>query len=182
MKIFIHGGLNTGQCIDYWSKHNRFKNLQYSQIHLFEPNPSLIPLCKEKINKIDDGRITFHEEAIWTNDGYLEFYLSNTTRKLGSSYIKRDCNDNMPTKVPCIDLSKFLCNFPNDYIIADLDLEGSELPVLEKCIKMGTIHLIKELTIEFHPQIKEHDNSNNRIDNLKNTLLSIFPNLKIRKI
>lgn len=67
--------------------------------------------------------------------------------------------------VECLDFSKFLKTVAtkNDYIICKLDIEGSEYPVLNKCIKEGTLSLIDKISVEFHDYLYKDAHTNRAI-------------------
>ena len=63
------------------------------------------------------------------------------------NYEKRDL------VVKTIDFSEFVRMFsaPEDFVVVKLDVEGSEFEILDKMIDDGTIGLVNEFYIEFHP-------------------------------
>ena len=135
------------------------------EIHTFEPNPACF--VEERIKSLPFN-LTFHNCAVWTEDGEILFNQENH-KKSGS----RSPNDNksdvdgwasavsgtgfsflgheQPIKVKSIDFSKFVDQLPKDSrVICKMDIEGSEFEVLKKMILDETIKRFESIYVEFH--------------------------------
>lgn len=94
---------------------------------------------------------TFINKAVWKFDGEIEF---GEFEKDESSSLKKE-KVNFSTakvyKVPCLDFSAWLGQFKEeDEIFVKMNIEGSEVDVLEYLMKTGNIKLIDKLIIEDH--------------------------------
>ena len=127
------------------------------------------------------------KQAVWIADEEVDFYVvsvdkyGNEDMRTGASTLCEEKNkwnlqshrEAQTKKVQAIDLSSWILkNFSEkDNIILKMDIEGSEYDVLEKMIKDGSIYLINELWIEFHPKKAKinqnrHNILNKSIDSL----------------
>ena len=129
-KVLLDCGANKGQSYDVFFK-NRDDADQY-EIHCFEPSPTFSSYLSEK-------SATYHQEAVWIEDGTMDFYDKGNSLS-GTIYKNKVDNKGGGEKiqVDCIDFSKFIIdNFnKDDYIIVKFDNEGN----VEACD--GTPHLM----------------------------------------
>ena len=125
-KVLLDCGANKGQSYDVFFK-NRDDADQY-EIHCFEPSPTFSSYLSEK-------SATYHQEAVWIEDGTMDFYDKGNSLS-GTIYKNKVDNKGGGEKiqVDCIDFSKFIIdNFnKDDYIIVKFDIEGAEYKVIEK--------------------------------------------------
>lgn len=166
---FIDCGSYTGTIVKKFKENNP----EY-KIFAFECNPLLY--------SIDLGvSVTKFNKATWILDGELKFFLSkqNPDKVQGSSlYIDKktaNLDTDHPHIVPCIDFSKWLSETftEKDYVIVKMNIEGAEYEVLNKCIKDGTIKLIKQLVVKWH------NTKIPSISNLHNSIVQSLDELKI---
>ena len=148
-KIFIDCGAHCGESI--LEAKRRFGN--DIKIYSFEANTNL---AEALINHFkNDSNVKVENKAVWTEDSFIEFYLSTSWSDGSSVYKEKNSggiSENVLLKVPCIDLSSFINSFDkDDYIILKLDVEGAEYEILSKMIDDETIKRVNELHGEFHP-------------------------------
>ena len=144
--IFIDGGAHKGETIAHFEKTKMYRDHPW-EIYAFEANPHLMSFFPERHG------LTVLNQAIWNQDGFIEFYLGEDS--LSSSLIKDKKTGNLrprPVRVPCVDFGQWLKkNFSiYDYILVKLDIEGAEYDVLDKMLSDGTIAYVDKLYIEFH--------------------------------
>tara|TARA_B100001250_G_scaffold316579_1_gene278988 strand:+ start:714 stop:1301 length:588 start_codon:yes stop_codon:yes gene_type:complete len=143
-KVLLDCGANKGQSYDVFFK-NRDDADQY-EIHCFEPSPTFSSYLSEK-------SATYHQEAVWIEDGTMDFYDKGNSLS-GTIYKNKVDNKGGGEKiqVDCIDFSKFIIdNFnKDDYIIVKFDIEGAEYKVIEKMLEDKTFEYVDEFFIEFH--------------------------------
>ena len=148
-KIFIDCGAHCGESI--LEAKRRFGN--DIKIYSFEANTNLAEALIDHFK--NDSNVKIENKAFWTDDSFIEFYLSTSWSDGSSVYKEKNSggiSENILLKVPCIDLSSFINSFDkDDYIILKLDVEGAEYEILNKMIEDGTIKRINELHGEFHP-------------------------------
>jgi FkbM family methyltransferase len=92
-------------------------------------------------------KVVLRRAAAWTHDGTVMFHEDGSGSRVSSEY---------GVEIPCIDFSKWLevlkLKGKADEIFVKMDIEGAEVPVLEKMIADGTDALVDELLVEWHGQ------------------------------
>ena len=68
---------------------------------------------------------------------------------VGSSFVFRESNDVTSTDVECIDLAAFISSIPHVRLLK-LDIEGSEIPVINHLMETGVIEKIDLTVVETH--------------------------------
>lgn len=145
--IYVIGGAHKGERINGFKKQDVYRSYLW-EIYAIEANPYLI----DKIPKATDTIIL--NKAIWIKDDKIKFYFKPENDSLGSVYKEHNgMKYDKPIFVDSIDFSQWIKkNFSaNDCIIVSLDIEGSEMDVLNKMIADNTIEYIHQLIVEFHP-------------------------------
>lgn len=156
--LYIDLGAHVGKTfrLFYW-----VCSTKRTHFHLFEPNPHCFDILRNKIDKLS-GNIRLFKEAAYVSDGIIEFYGLGEDEggkfSQGGSVLKNhnshayDAKKINSIKVKSIDFSVYLkeqlLNY--DSIIIKMDIEGSEVPVLEDLIKKKLISNIDMLLVEFH--------------------------------
>lgn len=166
--IYIDGGARIGESIEILLDNRN--ELMGCDAYLFECNPHHI----DTLNKIskDNKKYNFivKEEALWVEDTLKNFYISNDKWGDLGSTLKPEKNESLerdnPLLVKCIDISEFLKNFNDEYIILKLDVEGAEYDILNHLISTGLIEKVNELYVEFHDYF-----FNESSNDIKNKLL-----------
>jgi FkbM family methyltransferase len=108
--------------------------------------------------KINYGEgVTVIHKALWVSDGTVPLYMNLRHPTIeGHSVYRTKVTGNLdkdhPVDVPCMDFSAWLAaEFkPEDEVVVKMNIEGAEYDVLEKCVKDGTVALMKELHIQWH--------------------------------
>lgn len=153
--------------------------LQGAEVYAFEPNP----FAFEELSK----RVSSNKKAHCINKGV---YDKNTSmplylhRQAGEDQIKWSVGSSLlPTKgnvspddfveAELIDLAEFINSFNKKIKLIKMDIEGAEIPVIEKLIDTGTIKKIKWLVAEAHDQ---------RIPELKDAMEKLKAKIKKNKI
>jgi FkbM family methyltransferase len=152
-KIFIDGGARIGETIEILL--NKREDLKGCDAYLFECNSDHKSTLEEIAKNNKDYNFIIRDEAIWKENGEMQFYISNDRwGDLGCTLdpSKRESLDlDNPRTVKTINFSDFLLNFDeDDYIVVKLDIEGAEYEVIESILDSGTITRINELFIEWH--------------------------------
>jgi FkbM family methyltransferase len=158
--LFVDLGANIGQSYLWFSKHFK-KNIKFE---LFEPNPN----CFKKLKYLSDIKKNFSiiNFGVGAEAGIFKFYGSlesdgNNFQQSGSN--AKDYVQNVPfyknsnskvIDVKIINFSNYLTKQSKkfDKIFVKMDIEGSEVDLLESLIKNNTINFIDVLYIEFHSQ------------------------------
>ena len=149
--VYIDCGAYDGDTIEQfrnWSK--LFYDNQEWTIHAFEPNP----LQFEKLIKYRDKNTHLYSDAVWIEDGEMEFALEKSKTPLGSTLMKgkkKIWDKGKKINVKTINLSNFIKKFENDIVILKLDVEGAEFEILNKMIKDDTDLIPETIMCEFHP-------------------------------
>ena len=159
--IFIDCGAYKGKLI------RRFREKHPgTEFYAFECHPHF-----DKINYGDD--VHTYRTAVWVYDGTMPLYVNHKTPGVEghSAFADKTTNHidpNNPIMVNCIDFDKWLKdNFLNRSDIeihVKMNIEGAEYPILEHCLKRGSINLINFLYIQWHymkiPSITEERHRN----------------------
>lgn len=97
--------------------------------------------------------VILSNNAVWTYDGKLKFYLSSRRRgQANGVFHNASAKREKEIEVPCIDFGKWIINNfkKDDFIVLKMDIEGSEFEVLQSMINDGSIRYIDIAYIEFH--------------------------------
>lgn len=99
-------------------------------------------------------------KAIWIEESDLPLYLDQAKDAMkGSGLIRKEYggmhNDNAKVYVRTEDIHSWIMAHTNDqdYIIAKMDIEGAEYPVLQKMLVNGSACRLRKLFIEFHSRL-----------------------------
>lgn len=146
-KYLIDCGAHEGKAIK--SFRSKFSDAGEYIIHAFEPNPFAAKNYGEGV--------VVHDEAVWINDGEIDFYITKGKKGSPSATIYKQkitgrLDKKHPVKVRCIDFSNWLRDNVKlqDYVIVKMNMEGAEYPVIGKLILEETIELIDVLYVKFH--------------------------------
>lgn len=141
--IFVDGGAHFGESFMAFKKTKLYSQHPW-EIYAIEARPDLI----EKIPRIP--RLTIINKAIWIEDGYVDFYLTESSYR-ASLFKFSTTHKREPIKVESFDFGKWLQgNFSkNDYIIVSFDICGAEFYVLRKMLTDKTIEYVDRLYVEF---------------------------------
>lgn len=116
----------------------------------FDPWPALV----EGERQVGDTRVVLRRQAAWIEDGEVEFARVRGMRGWDSTVMRsknerREWEAGEIIRVPCFDLSRWLCELPEPPVVK-LDVEGAEFPILEKLVADGTDELVATLLVEWH--------------------------------
>jgi FkbM family methyltransferase len=171
-KIYVDCGAHQGDIF-------RLYYGQFDEYHLFEIHPVIHKKLIESLPK--DGKVYVHNNAVWTENGTAEFYLSQHDT-YGSTMIKEKQSGridvNNPHIVDTVDFSNFILSLDATYLHVKMDIEGAEYAVLDKMIKDDTLRFVDTLEVEFHSHKiqsshikKQHDSLLNHLTKLENLTL-----------
>lgn len=144
-KVFLDLGAHAAISVKKFRE--EYPNSDEYEIISFECNPRFTEVLQNT-----DG-ITFHNKAVWIEDGTQDFYLGHAA---SSSLIYGKTRGNLdfdnPITVESVDISRWVVeNFSkDDYIIMKMDIEGAEYEVLPKMIEDGSIDYVNIVYAEFH--------------------------------
>jgi len=145
---YVDCGVFNGKIMRRVLSSNRYGPKYHA--YAFECNPSLAHI------RYGDG-VTLYHRAVWVDDSTLKFYINTKHPRIQGNSLFKDkrtgsLDKDHPVEVKGIDFSKWLSDTftADDYVVVKMNIEGSEYPVLEKCVNDGTIDLINELHIQWH--------------------------------
>lgn len=157
--LFIDGGSHLGQAFDWFER--AFPLADYDYV-LIEPNPHCRAALEAVITR-REGRIALVEAAASDCDGEARLYglaeVGDDTDE-GASIIPQhnsaryQPDDRRALTVPTFSLSDFLFRKADEYpvIVLKLDVESSEVPVLEHLLATGAANLVDAIYVAFHAQ------------------------------
>lgn len=146
MKYFIDCGAHKGESVKLFRA--VYPNSNDYKIVAFEPNPDLAQYFQ---GPGFDG-VEFHSVAVSTYDGEADYFAHQWT--VGNTLVSSATRlkETPPSKVPVIDLGRWLREnvTAEDYVILKLDVEGLEFELLPHMFKDGSFDLVDKLYIEWH--------------------------------
>jgi hypothetical protein len=132
-------------CVDHSPSETSLKTLveEYKPDLVFGFDPLLeLPLESQRE---DDTSLILCRAAAWLHDGTAGFVVNgNGSRVQGDN-----------GSVACFDFSRWLSDLRTshprpDVIVVKMDIEGAEVPIVQRMIEDGTDKLIDELLVEWH--------------------------------
>ncbi len=161
-KIFIDGGARIGETIEHLLE--KREDLLGCDAYMFECNSDHNNILNEIAKNNTDYNFIVREEALWKENGEMQFYISNDVWGDCGCTLDPTKNESLdlknPRTVKTLDFSEFLFTFnQDDYIVVKLDIEGAEYEVVESILNTGAIEMIDELFIEWHDHLFPHKRS-----------------------
>jgi len=148
--IIIDCGSNFGQSIIY------FKMLYpQAKITCFEPDHQTCSILRHNIESNGIQGVEIHEKAVTSHDGVIDFYNIDANQgSLVMSTIKERVPSGKKSIVEATRLSNYI-DGPINFL--KMDIEGSEQTVLIELIESGKLQYIRQMVIEYHHHIMEHE-------------------------
>lgn len=145
--LIIDCGANIGISILYFKKF-----FPASKILAFEPNPVIFELLKENLAQNQIEGVELYNYCLSNQDGNVEFFVNENKGTMeGSILTYRGGNNKLSVKA--VRLSSFI----NEKVdLLKMDIEGSEVPVIEELKKEGKLSLVNTFLIEYHHNIPDH--------------------------
>ncbi len=123
---------------------------------------------------LDQTEVVVRRSAAWTHDGTKMFSPRGIdgTVMVGSSAWKGN-----PREVRCFDFSAWLGDLDEPEVIVKMDIEGAELPVLEKVVADGTDERISLLIVEWHDGLfdRRYSRARSRVEIALRCPVEIWP-------
>ncbi len=91
--------------------------------------------------------VVIEQSAAWTYNGTMKFSGNGDSATVMST---SSAWNGTERDVPCFDFSEWLEAFDGTEVVVKMDIEGSEVPILEKVIADGTDNRISLLIVEWH--------------------------------
>ena len=116
----------------------------------------------EFVKDFPEPRLVMTKQAVWTEDGQMEFnyavnwpanHLSGVKQRHKLSGTKRH------SAVETVDLSRFMLETikPGEYVVLKLDVEGAEFYILPKLQASGAALLCNRIYVEYHERANKLD-------------------------
>jgi len=130
-----------------------------ASVHAFEPDPYCVDLLRARF--AGQGNVRLYPCAIGTTTGQVTLYRHQAfasdpvRRSQGSSVFvgKRDMEQTGIGKVDQVDIIDVLHGLPGRVRLMKLDVEGAEVPILERLLDTGAIDRIDWLFTETHERL-----------------------------
>jgi FkbM family methyltransferase len=159
--LFLDLGSNTGQAFSIFSKIFSQGKVTFE---LFEPNPH----CFEILTLLAQdfpGSAKCHQKAVGTLNGFgLLYGLAEDEGgrfSVGASLLEEHnpSSREHAVRVEVFDFAQFLEERRGEYdlVVVKMDIEGSELEVLDHLIRTKSIEIIDVLYVEFHSSFVSED-------------------------
>lgn len=128
------------------------------RVHAFEPDPLAGKLLLEKFGA--NPLLTFHAAAVGIESGSAKLFRHNEFTEnpvfwtIASSLLKRKiCDENHFIEVQVLDFIEYIQNIPERIAILKMDIEGAEIPILERILDLGLHKNIGFIFVETHERI-----------------------------
>ncbi|MDJ1502180.1 FkbM family methyltransferase [Xanthocytophaga agilis] len=140
--FIIDCGANIGLSVTY------FKKL-YPDAYIiaFEPDNIICSILQQNINSFGFNTIQVYQEAIWTENGFIEFQVEGGF----SGRIPKPGDETRLVKVKSRRLKDLLIDKKVDFL--KVDIEGAEYEVLMDC--KDVLQNVENIFIEYHSHITE---------------------------
>lgn len=146
--LIIDCGSNIGMSILY------FKHLYpNSRIIGFEPNPNSFKLLKKNVEDNNLSYVDINNLGLYDEETEVSFYIDNNLSTLIGS-INKERGGYNELKVSAKKLSSYLKDF-DEVDLVKMDVEGTEINIVEDLIDSKTINKVKEYIIEYHHNMGE---------------------------
>lgn len=147
--VAIDLGANLGQ-------HTRAMAKHAAKVYAFEPDPWTAGRLREALADLDNVEII--EAAAGITDGTVKLYRTAgfgadpETQSQSSSIVaeKRNIDTGHAVEVAVIDFPAFLQGLDRDIAVIKMDIEGAEVPLLEKLFDHPVKNRIGHLFVETH--------------------------------
>lgn len=123
-------------------------------VHAFEPEPKLFALLRERF--ADTPNVILHQAAIAAEAGKMTFHvemregsaLPGMSNTLVEGHVYTQGGPSI--EVECVDFFAFLDSLGSVPSVVKMDIEGAEVPILERLIKEGRLDKFGMLFVETH--------------------------------
>ncbi len=144
--FIVDGGANIGLATLYFKQ-----CYPRARILAFEPTADASGCFEENIKRNRLENVVLHKAAVGNQTGEITFFMNDTeVGNLLTSIVHENDSDREVT-LPCVKLSDYL-DEPVDFL--KLDIEGSEMAVLEDLESSGKLSLVQKMGIEYHHHMR----------------------------
>jgi FkbM family methyltransferase len=142
--LIIDCGSNVGVSILYFKK-----LFPQGKIIGFEPDHESFKLLEKNVNENNLQNVTLYNIAVHSTGGEMSLYRAAGNRMPNMSLIST-ADKPFGQTVAVNRLSGFISQ-PVDLL--KIDVEGSEISIIDDLIMQSKMHLVQNMIIEYHPQI-----------------------------
>ncbi len=140
--FIVEGGANIGLSIIYYKK-----LYPQAEVFAFEPDPNVFEALQENIKSFGFSGVTLLQKGLWKEDGRMKFYAEGSD----GGRIALDSDKHNIVNIDVVSLREYLSK-PVDFL--NLDIEGSEMDVLESC--QDLLKNVKNIFLEYHSFSDSH--------------------------
>lgn len=156
--ILIDCGANVGDYTEQLAKSG-------ATVYAFEPDPVAFQVLKQRMALYENAHCI--NKAVSDHNGHLRLFFrkdraQDTLISTQGSSLEEDKNNidrNMSVEVEVIDLSEFILGLPREVSVLKMDVEGTEVRILEHFLETGAIDRIRKAYVETHerklPRLEE---------------------------
>lgn len=150
--ILIDCGANVGDITSLFARTG-------AMVYAFEPHPLCWSILSRRFSMLRN--VECYQSGVMDRDEKLTFRIpaahdgfDDLDASIGASFIegamRTDRYSVAEQEVACVDLDKFIRGLGRRVRILKLDVEGAEIPILNKLLDTGTFGLIDFLLVEPH--------------------------------
>ena len=152
----LHGIDRHWECYCFEANHKTYEASKPIRLELINKGLNIKHFNNAVASSNGNAKLNIAQSDIW-DGAEIGTYTSQSSNILLDP--PKSCGDRVlnyekrDLVVKTIDFSEFIRMFsaPEDFVVVKLDVEGSEFEILDKMIDDGTIGLVNEFYIEFHP-------------------------------
>ncbi|MDJ0640734.1 MAG: FkbM family methyltransferase, partial [Paracoccaceae bacterium] len=125
-----------------------------AQVHAFEPEPMLFAALQERF--ADTPNVILHQAAIAAEAGrmtlHVELCEGAALPGMSNTLVEGHCyaRGGPSIEVECVDFFAFLDSLGSVPAVVKMDIEGAEVPILERVIEEDLLNRIGMLFVETH--------------------------------
>jgi FkbM family methyltransferase len=149
--LVIDGGANVGNVTSLFARHG-------FEVHAFEPDPAASAVFERRFG--DNPMIHLHCAALGTEATTMRLYRTKQFATRGvkattsSTLFPRESHSDADSaEVEVVDLAAFIAGLGRRVDLLKLDVEGAEIPILERVIDLG---LHREIGLVFAETHERH--------------------------
>lgn len=167
--ILIDCGANVGDVTSSFARTG-------AKTYAFEPDPACFSVLSKRFSLVPN--VTCLQNGVMDRNCSLILRSpaahgnwDTLDSTVSSSFVRDDLPEGRQTSVECIDLSDFINSLGKRVRLLKIDIEGAEIPVINRLIDSGAVDLIDLAVVETHE--KQHPSLLHETNALRNRIAAL---------